>query len=453
MKKFITLCAALAWSCSASFTYAQFKEAEAEYRDFTGSNGKTVKAAIFDKTAEEVVLLLPNGKKAKVPIESLSEEDQEFIKGWSKEKSIFLEQCRSLTVRELLELRGYESFKYKLENNSMIVDGKLNGNPAKFLIDTGAHSSVLHVQSAEEMGCKVGPMDQVIRGIGGEAPAAWTEVGEIRLGESIIKNQRLLSADLMKDRPEGSKKTEDAIFGAEFLTQLHAVISYKEGRIFLRPDLADGEAPVAKTPEFRLFKLQNGKTFKGNIAGKTSSAVTFENEAGKKVQMAISRLSEEDKEVIDKWTPAKAAFLRYCQDLTVEELLELRKYESFAYERRGNHIYVDGFLNETETTFMIDTGAQTTVLHIESAKDAKCEVGPLDQVIYGVGGQAPAAITKVKLVKMGTAEITNRALISADLFKDNPGEPSFGAIFGADFLRELDGVITYRESRIFLRQE
>lgn len=453
MKKFAICYAVAACFIGGSFTSAQLKEADAEYRDFVGTNGKTVKAAIFDKTDEEVILLLPNGKKAKVPVNGLSEEDQKYIKGWSKEKSIFLEQCRSLTVRELLELRGYESFKYRLENNSIIVDGQLNGHPAKFLIDTGAHSTVLHLQSAQEMECKVGPMDQIIRGIGGEAPAAWTGVDEIRLGESVIKNQRLLSADLMEDLPAGAKKSQDAIFGAEFLSQLHAVISYKEGRIFLRPDLADGENPVVMNPEFRLFKLTAGGTFKGNIVGKTSSAITIANEEGKEVQMAISRFSDEDKEVIDKWSPAKAAFMKYCQDLTIEELLELRQYESFEYERRGNHIYVDGMLNETETTFMIDTGAQTTVLHIDSAKAANCEVGPLDQVIYGVGGQAPAAITKVKLVKMGSAEITNRSLISADLFKDNPGEPDYGAIFGADFMRELDGVITYRESRIFLRQD
>ncbi|MDE0836674.1 MAG: aspartyl protease family protein [Akkermansiaceae bacterium] len=454
MKIFTILSAVTAFLSVSSVSYSQSAEAAAEYRDFVGSNGKTIKAAIFDKSDNEVILLLPNGKKAKVGYDKLSGEDQKFIRGWSKERSIFLEQCRSLTVRELLELRGYESFKYKLKNNSMIVDGKLNGHPAEFLIDTGAHASVLHVQSANAMDCKVGPMDQVIRGIGGEAPAAWTEVAEIRLGDSIIRDQRLLSADLMKDRPVGSKKMEDAIFGAEFLTQLRAVISYKEGRIFLRPDLSDGEGDPAKRPDFRLFKSSDGKkTFKGNVVGKTSSAVKIALDNGKEIQMAISRLSKEDQEVIKNWSPAKAAFMNYCQDLTVEELLKLRQYESFEYERRGNHIYVDGLLNDTETTFMIDTGAQTTVLHIGSAKNAECEVGPLDQVIYGVGGEAPAAITKVKLLKMGTAKITNRSLISADLFKDNPGEPSFGAIFGADFMRELDGVITYRESRIFLRQD
>ena len=217
--------------------------------------------------------------------------------------------------------------------------------------------------------------------------------------------------------------------------------------------MAGGDGEVEKVPEFRLFKTLNGKTYKGNVSEKSRSAVKIVTEDGNESQISISSLSEADQEYIDDWSPQRATFLKYCRGLTVEDLLELRSYESFEYERRGNHIYVDGLLNETDTTFMIDTGAQTTVLHINTARETGCEVGPLDQVIYGVGGEAPAAITKVKLIKLGTADITNRSLISADLFKDQSGKPEFGAIFGADFMRELNGVITYRESRIFLRQD
>ncbi|MGY8642378.1 MAG: aspartyl protease family protein [Verrucomicrobiales bacterium] len=448
---FLAITALFAFSPSA---FSQAK-GDPEFRDFVGSNGKTIQAILVDKSDEKAkaILKMKNGQRVVIDYDKLSAGDQDFVKKWSKERAVFLEQCVGLTVRELLELRGYESFTFRLDNNSMIVEGKLNGHPAKFLIDTGAHASVLHVQSARNMDCTVGEMDQKIRGIGGEAPAAWADVSEIRLGESVIRNQRLLSADLMKDRPEGSRQMEDAIFGAEFLTQLRAVISYKEGRIFLRPDLAGGDGEVEKVPEFRLFKTSNGKTYKGNVSEKSRSAVKIVTEDGNESQISISSLSEADQEYIDDWSPQRATFLKYCRGLTVEDLLELRSYESFEYERRGNHIYVDGLLNETDTTFMIDTGAQTTVLHINTARETGCEVGPLDQVIYGVGGEAPAAITKVKLIKLGTADITNRSLISADLFKDQSGKPEFGAIFGADFMRELNGVITYRESRIFLRQD
>jgi hypothetical protein len=37
----------------------------------------------------------------------------------------------------------------------------------------------------------------------------------------------------------GGKGNHDAIFGANFLRELDGVISYKEARIFLRPDNSD----------------------------------------------------------------------------------------------------------------------------------------------------------------------------------------------------------------------
>jgi hypothetical protein len=137
----------------------------------------------------------------------------------------------------------------------------------------------------------------------------------------------------------------------------------------------------------------------------------------------------------------------------VEELLELREYQSFKYDRRGNHIFVDGKLNELKTTFMIDTGADTSLLHVGAAEKANLSVGPMDQKIYGIGGVVMAGVTKVPSLKMGEAEVTNRLILATDLFPKMPQSQPYGAIFGADFMRELNGVITYRESRIFLRQD
>jgi hypothetical protein len=80
----------------------------------------------------------------------------------------------------------------------------------------------------------------------------------------------------------------------------------------------------------------------------------------------------------------------------------------------------------------------------------------MDQVIHGIGGTAPAALTKVPSLKMGDATIEGRTLLSADLFKDMNipgGKGDHDAIFGADFLRELDGVISYKEARIFLKPD
>jgi predicted aspartyl protease len=441
-------------------TFAQLitrRVKEPEYRDFTGANGNKIKAVLVDKTDTTLTLKLPNGKTATLPYDKISLADQEYVKKWDKEKSIFLSQCETLTIRELLELRGYESFKFQLKGNHIFVDGELNGNAAKFMIDTGAGSTVLHIESAKKMGCDVGPMDQTIYGVGGEAPAAITGVDTIKLGEAVIKEQKLLSADMFKDIP-GARKDYDAILGAEFMSQLRAVISYKEGRIFLRPDLvddADADADdVPEAPEYRLFKTKDGKTYKGKIAKKHATAVELKIEgAAKPIMIPIGRLTADDAEYVTDWSPERELFTRQCSGLKVQDLLELRKYQSFKYKRAGTHIFVDGKLNKKDTRFMIDTGAGSTVLHVDWAKECGCEVGPMDKKVYGIGGEAPAAETRVPSLQMGRAIFENRKLLSIDLFKQLGGMRDYGAIFGADFMRETDAVITYKEQMIFLQPD
>jgi hypothetical protein len=86
---------------------------------------------------------------------------------------------------------------------------------------------------------------------------------------------------------------------------------------------------------------------------------------------------------------------------------------------------------------------------------AKLEVGKLGEtMIRGIGGEAPAAFTKIPLIKLGDAVIKDRTAVSAEIHKGGiGGEGNHDALFGAEFLRELDGVISYKENRMFLRPD
>jgi len=432
---------------------------EQEYRKFTGTTGVEIEAVLLDKSPDSATLLLRNGKRSTVPLDRLSEADREYVASWSREKAIFLRKCRSLTVRQLLELRGYESFVFELENNSIFIRGKLNGKPARFLIDTGAGTSLLHAPFAEDCGLKVGPMDQVIYGVAGEAPAGWTEVPVLEFGEAVFRDRRILATDMLKDRPEGSVNREDVILGADFMTRLDAVISYQERRIFLRPDLGDEtELEIDETDRdaalaFRLFRTKDRRTLRGKVVSKTPTVATLELVNGRRQQVPIANFEDEDADFLRRWTEAGAQFLEHCQGLTIHDLLTLRKYQSFQYERRGNHIFVDGTINDKPVTYMIDTGADGSLLEISAARETECEVGPLDQEVWGIGGKAPAAVCRVPKITMGEAVLTNRRLLATDLTREGTlPRPDYVGLFGADFMRELDAVITYRENRIFLIQ-
>lgn len=434
------------------------KVPDTEYRDFKGANGKIIQAVLIEKTDTEATLLLRDGQRAVVAFDKLAPEEQEYIKTWNMEEAVFLQKCRALTIRQCLELRGYESFPFRFENNSIFVEGKINGKPANLLIDTGAGTSLLHISYAESVGLEVGPLDELIYGVSGEAPAGWAPVPTIQLGEAIFKDRKILATDMLKDKPPGTVAREDGILGAEFMSKLDAVISYPDRRIFLRPDRSDqdeaGLADGSGSTDFRLFKTKEGKTLRGKVISKTPTVATFQFVGGKKQPVPISNFVADDAAYLKAWTEEGAQFLEHCQGLTVQEILTLRSYQSFQFERRGNHIFVDGTLNDHDVTYMIDTGADGTLLQIDAAKEYGCKVGPLDQEVWGIGGKSLAAVTMIPKLTMGDASLTNRKVLASDMTRDESTHKEMGyvGLFGADFMRELDAVITYTENRIFLIQ-
>jgi predicted aspartyl protease len=330
---------------------------------------------------------------------------------------------------------------------------------------------LLHTKTVEKCDLTVGPMTQVISGVAGDVPAGWVAVPTLALGESLFKDRKILATDMDKDKPEGAKSNDTAgLFGADLLSQLDTVISYKENRIFFRPDKSDRtqlERDAAKSEDvgidgevankdenlnFRIFKSRDGKSFRANIVSKTSTVITVKLVNGKSQQVQISNLSDEDQKYADAWTEAGDFFLRFCGALTIEELLNLRKYNAFLYERRGNHIFVDGTLNENPVTWMIDTGADSSLLDLKQANKSGCEVGPMDHKVYGIGGFAPAGETVMKKISLGKVEMTNRRTLATDMSARSGRELDYVGLFGADFMRELDAVITYSEKKIFLYQ-
>ena len=62
-------------------------------------------------------------------------------------------------------------------------------------------------------------------GVGGPAPAAYTKVDRIQLGETLLLGKKLLCTDLTNGLPAGSKLKEDAIIGGELLARLASPVT------------------------------------------------------------------------------------------------------------------------------------------------------------------------------------------------------------------------------------
>ena len=425
-------------------------------RRFSLRDGRSFQAAIVSKTDSSVTLKLQNGRTEVTPLALLSEPDRNHVNKWSAFKDALLKNAEfsKTTVQEVLEMRGYQTFEFEIEGNHIFVEGELNGKPQKFMIDTGAASSLLDLKAAEGAGLEIGPMTEKISGVAGEAPAAVVRVPSLKMGDAHITNRKLLAADIFDKIP--GPRTYGAIFGGDFLRELNAVISYREGRMFLKVDnsAAADKGAAAPRQEFRRWTATDGRVMTAALDDRTETEATFRMQNGQRAKLPIDKLSADDQAVIAKWNPLKdkLAVNPEFNRLSVRELLELRGYQSLEYRLSGNHIVIDGEANGVKARFLMDTGAHGGVFHIDFAKTAKLDVGPMDQWIYGIGGKAPAAIVKVKTMKLGDAVIENREMLGADLLGQMKAlGSSHDAIFGADFMRELDAVISYKEGRMFLR--
>lgn len=462
MKLIPTLFAVLIFG---AVTFSSHAQQAASLRRYAMKDGKTFYASVLKKDDLSVAFRLQNGQPANIMIKDLSQPDQQFIRKWTKFKEELMNnaQFAKLTVKAMLELRGYQSFEFDIKGNHIFVEGELNGKKTTFMVDTGADTSLLNLSAAKDAGVEIGPMDQTIRGVAGTAPAAVCKVSSIKLGDAVIENRKLLATDMSKI---GGGDEFDAIFGADFLRELDAVISYREGRMLLKPgNIAPVKPAAPGTPaaqqaaafsEWKRWTTADGKNFVASLVDKGETEVKFRMQNGQIAPWPIEKLSEADKDMVAKWDKLADSLAKNPEwrTLTVKELLELRGYQSFAYRSSGNHILVDGAVGKVKTVFLIDTGAYSGLFDTEFSKKAGLEIGPFDQIVRGIGGEKPAALTKVPRLTMGDAVIENRTLLSCKLHIGAiGGQGDFDGIFGADFLRELDGVISYKEARMFLKPD
>lgn len=107
-----------------------------------------------------------------------------------------------------------------------LVTAKVNGQPVRFLIDSGASHVVLSAGDAKRLGLRVGERDftDIYRTPGGIIRAAPVTLGELRIGDMVMRDVRASVSGLDMDV---------SLLGASFLARLHGY-EVNRGRLTLR---------------------------------------------------------------------------------------------------------------------------------------------------------------------------------------------------------------------------
>ncbi|MGB3722453.1 MAG: retropepsin-like aspartic protease [Pacificimonas sp.] len=152
------------------------------------------------------------------------------------------------SVDHALCLLGFSGFPMtKLVTGHHLVEVSLNGQPARFIVDTGANATVMHAPYAEDYGLgEARGLPAVAVGIGGGGQARQYGVDSLSLGDVTLRQGSILATDLSQLTEvlgplSGGQIT--GLLGGDVLSEHRAVIDVARPLLFLIP--GDGApAPV-----------------------------------------------------------------------------------------------------------------------------------------------------------------------------------------------------------------
>jgi clan AA aspartic protease (TIGR02281 family) len=123
---------------------------------------------------------------------------------------------------------------------------------------------------------------------------------------------------------------------------------------------------------------------------------------------------------------------------------------SFRISGRAPLILIDGVVNGTTAVrFVVDTGASTTVISPEVAKQARVAVKKTNAKAIGPDGSQSAKIATLTSLMIGKIRIKNLTAAILDLVSLNQAtRMNIGGILGFNFLKRYATTINYAQRTI-----
>lgn len=128
----------------------------------------------------------------------------------------------------------------QFDHGRLLVEARVNGRPARMIVDTGATNTLIFRASAEAMGLPVVPIPGVkFYGVGGEFGAGSARIADFRVAGLVARNEDVLVSG---KQPLGA---EQGLLGADFLLQADIEFDLAAGKLrFFRPKGCAGDAVV-----------------------------------------------------------------------------------------------------------------------------------------------------------------------------------------------------------------
>lgn len=133
--------------------------------------------------------------------------------------------------------KGYVTVSLSLTKCGQLeLQAAVNGEPARFLVDTGASGTVIDRSSAARWGIGGGSETRSAVGCAGSTQATAVVIGELRVDEMVLHDMPVSVVDLSHPNEAleaiGAARV-DGVIGGDLLSQKEAVIDYATAELRL----------------------------------------------------------------------------------------------------------------------------------------------------------------------------------------------------------------------------
>jgi clan AA aspartic protease (TIGR02281 family) len=145
--------------------------------------------------------------------------------------------ARSAAVCQMQEVG---ELPIQFDHGRLLVEARIDGRPAKMIVDTGATNTLIFGASAEALGLRIVPIPGVkFYGVGGESGAGQVRIADFRVANLVARDEDLLVSG---KQPLGA---EQGLLGADFLLQADLEFDVAGGKLrFFRPMGCSGDTVV-----------------------------------------------------------------------------------------------------------------------------------------------------------------------------------------------------------------
>ena len=149
-------------------------------------------------------------------------------------------------------------------------------------------------------------------------------------------------------------------------------------------------------------------------------------------------------------------FLDELRAVDLGELFSARGFKAVPLVLKNSQSLLEISITGKKLTLLLDTGAQGSVLDRSKATALKLNIRENAGFAAGIEGK-PKAIGMTRLESVRVGEVTKKgvtfAVMDLQRVAGNHGSSKFDGIIGLDLLEDLEAVIDYKSSVLYLRED